>query len=339
MLGKILITAINAIVPIVLLILLGYVLKQKNFINDNFIKIGNKLMFNICLPCMLFVNVYEIGGIGDINWDVVIYSVSVICLLAVIGFAAAVTVTPVPKRKGVIMQCAFRSNFAIIGMPLAEALGGSAGASVTAVVSAFSIPTINILAVIALTIFMEDTGDNKHHFRKVLTGIVKNPLIIGVGAGLIALLIRELQVQIWGETPFRLSRDLKFLYTVLSNLKAITSPLAMIVLGGGFVFSAVKGLFKEIAVGTFMRLILAPVLGLGGAIVLSSCTDLLRCGPGEYATMIALFGSPVAVSSAVMAISMKNDEQLATQLVVWTSIGSILTIFLQVCILMAFGYL
>ena len=339
MLGRILITAVNAILPIVLLILLGYVLRQKHFINDNFIKIGNRLMFNICLPCMLFVNVYEIGGIGDINWDVVIYSVAVICLLALIGFAAAVAVTPIPKRKGVLMQCAFRSNFAIIGMPLAEALGGSAGASVTAVVSAFSIPTINILAVIALTVFMEDTGDRKQHLRKVLTGIAKNPLIIGVGAGLMALLIRELQVQLLGETVFVLSRDLKFLYTVLSNLKAITSPLAMIVLGGGFVFSAVKGLFKEIAVGTFMRLILAPVLGLGGAVLLSTYTELLSCGPGEYATLIALFGSPVAVSSAVMAISMKNDEQLATQLVVWTSIGSILTIFLQVCVLMAFGYL
>lgn len=339
MLGRILITAINAIVPIVLLILLGYVLKKKEFINDNFIKIGNKLMFNICLPCMLFVNVYDIGGISEINWDVVIYSVAVICLLAIIGFAVAIAVTPVPKRKGVLMQCAFRSNFAIIGMPLAEALGGSAGASVTAVVSAFSIPTINILAVIALTVFMEDNGQNKHQVSKVLKGIARNPLIIGVAAGLIALLVRELQVQILGDTVFKLSRDLKFLYTVLSNLKAITSPLAMIVLGGGFVFSAVKGLFKEIAVGTFVRLVLAPVLGLGGAILLSTYTDLLHCGPGEYATLIALFGSPVAVSSAVMAISMKNDEQLATQLVVWTSIGSILTIFLQVCILMAFGYL
>ena len=339
MLGRILITAINAIVPIVLLILLGYVLKKKEFINDNFIKIGNKLMFNICLPCMLFVNVYDIGGISEINWDVVVYSVAVIVLLAIIGFAVAIAVTPVPKRKGVLMQCAFRSNFAIIGMPLAEALGGSAGASVTAVVSAFSIPTINILAVIALTVFMEDNGQNKHQVSKVLKGIARNPLIIGVAAGLIALLVRELQVQILGDTVFKLSRDLKFLYTVLSNLKAITSPLAMIVLGGGFVFSAVKGLFKEIAVGTFVRLVLAPVLGLGGAILLSTYTDLLHCGPGEYATLIALFGSPVAVSSAVMAISMKNDEQLATQLVVWTSIGSILTIFLQVCILMAFGYL
>lgn len=339
MLGRILITAVNAITPIVLLILLGYVLKKKEFINDNFVKIGNKLMFNICLPCMLFVNVYDISGIGTINWDVVVYSVAVICLLAVIGFAVAVTVTPVPKRRGVLMQCAFRSNFAIIGMPLAEALGGSAGASVTAVVSAFSIPIINILAVIALTVFMEDTGENKHHLRKVLRGIVKNPLIIGVGAGLIALVIRELQVQIFGETVFKLSRDLKFFYSVLSNLKAITSPLAMIVLGGGFVFSAVKGLFKEIAMGTFMRLILAPVIGLGGAVLLSTYTNLLHCGPGEYATMIALFGSPVAVSSAVMAISMKNEEQLATQLVVWTSIGSILTIFLQVCILMVCGYL
>jgi predicted permease len=52
-----------------------------------------------------------------------------------------------------------------------------------------------------------------------------------------------------------------------------------------------------------------------------------------------MFGSPVAVSSAIMAGSMKNDEQLATQLVVWTSLLSIVTIFATVCLLMGMGLL
>lgn len=339
MLGRILITAVNAIVPIVLLILLGYTLKKKGFINDNFIKIGNQLVFYICLPVMLFVNVYEIDGIGAIGWDVVIFSAVITCVLFVLGLASTVAVTCVPERRGALLQCTFRSNFAIIGMPLAEALGGSEATAVAAVVSAFAIPLFNIFGVIALTMFMEDGTGKKHHVGRVLKGVVRNPLIIGVAAGMLALLVRELQVQAFGEVVFRLNRDAKFLYSALSSLKAIASPLAMIVLGGGFVFSAVKGLFKEIAAGTLWRLVLAPAIGLVSAVLLSTYTNILSCGPGEYAMMIALFGSPLAVSSAVMAISMKNDEQLATQLVVWTSIGSILTIFLQVCILMALGYL
>jgi hypothetical protein len=40
-----------------------------------------------------------------------------------------------------------------------------------------------------------------------------------------------------------------------------------------------------------------------------------------------------------MAGNMGSDEQLATQLVVWTSIFSILTIFIQVVLLMGMGLL
>ena len=94
---------------------------------------------------------------------------------------------------------------------------------------------------------------------------------------------------------------------------------------------------KEIVTGTVWRIVIAPLLGIGGAIVLSANTDLLHCGVNEYPALIAMFGSPVAVSSAVMAGNMGGDEQLATQLVVWTSIFSIFTIFAEVCILMALG--
>jgi predicted permease len=131
---------------------------------------------------------------------------------------------------------------------------------------------------------------------------------------------------------------MKFFYDCLTRLKAIASPFALLVLGGQFSFSAVKGMFKEIAVGTVLRLVIAPVIGIGGAILLTDW-KLLSCGVNEFPALIALFGSPVAVSSAVMAGAMHNDEQLATQLVVWTSICSVITIFLQVCLLMAAGLL
>ena len=124
-----------------------------------------------------------------------------------------------------------------------------------------------------------------------------------------------------------------FLYKVIDNLKTIASPFALLVLGGQFEFSAVRGLFKEIAIGTIWRTLIAPLIGIGGAILLAENTELLSCGVQEYPALVALFGAPVAVSSAVMAGEMKNDEQLATQLVVWSSVCSIGTIFLIVCVL------
>lgn len=338
-LGYILMTAVNAIMPILLMILLGYVLRRINFFNDNFIKISNKLVFNVCLPVMLFVNIYDIEGFYIIQWDVVTYTVLALCLLFIISFAIALTATKVPERKGVVMQCVYRSNYAIIGLPLASALGGAEAMAVAAVISAFCIPVFNIFAVISLTIFHKDPTSKKLDIGGILRNIAKNPLIIGVALGLVCLGIRQIQTDIFGDLVFSISRDTKFLYTALNSLKAITSPLALIVLGGQFTFSAVKGMFREIAVGTFSRIILAPLVGIGLAVILSNYTNLLSCGISEYPVLISVFGSPVAVSSAVMAEGMKNDGQLAAQLVVWTSLFSIFTIFITICVMMQFGLL
>lgn len=359
----ILVTAINAVVPIILLILLGYLLKRFKFLNQNFVKTGNKFVFKVCLPCMLFINIYDsMNSFADIRWDVVIYAVVAICVIFGLGLLTAIITTKKSERRGVILQCSFRSNFAIIGLTLVERLGGDTG--VAGIISAFSIPVFNILAVVALSIFtgekeqtepterssepFSETGVNqpaevkpvksKHGVKNIVLNIIKNPLIIGVVAGLVCVGIRELERALCGgEVVFSLNGNLTFLYTAIKDLKAIASPLALIVLGGQFEFSAVKGMTKEIIVGTVWRIVLAPLLGIGVAFLLSTYTNLFTFSTEVYPTLIALFGTPVAVSSAIMAGEMKNDEQLATQLVVWTSICSIATIFVMVFILMSLG--
>jgi len=337
--GNILVTAVNAVMPILLLILLGYILKKKQFISEHFVKMGNKLVFKVFLPCMLFINVYDIKSFSVIQWDIVMYSIAVVCVLFALGLGMAVLTADEAKRKGVLWQCIFRSNFAIIGLSLAAALGSEEAMGVAAVVSAFTIPLFNVFGVIALTVFVHDQEEGRQGVKDVLWNIVKNPLIIAVFLGLLCLAVRALQVRIFGETVFALNQQTKFLYTAVSNLKSIASPFALVVMGGQFTFSAVKSRRKEIIVGTLGRIVIAPLMGIGGAVLLSKYTNLLNCGVNDYPALIALFGSPVAVSSAVMAGAMDNDEQLATQLVVWTSLCSIVTIFLQVCILMWAGLL
>ena len=366
----VLLTSINAVFPIILLILLGYLLKRFKFLNDNFIKIGNKFVFKVCLPCMLCINIYDnMQSFADIRWDVVIYSTVVILIIFGLGLLTAILITKQQNRRGVILQCAFRSNFAIIGLTLVGRLGGDE--ALGGIISAFSIPVFNILAVVALSIFTEKeqsalgrealknpaptameegassspgvkASKSKNSIKSILLNIVKNPLIIGVAVGLVLVGIREIEracgwiklIEDGGVTKevvaFRLSAELKFLYTAIKDLKAIASPLALIVLGGQFEFSAVKGMTKEIIAGTIWRIVVAPLIGIGVAILLSNYTDLFTFDSTVYPTLIALFGTPVAVSSAIMAGEMKNDEQLATQLVVWTSIGSIITIFVKI---------
>ena len=338
-LGKILITAANAILPIILLILFGYWLRRVNFISDDFAKTANKFVFRVCLSCSLFINVYNIDDFASVQWDFVIYLVAAVTVLFLVGLAVAVCSTQQICRRGAILHASFRSNFAIIGLSLASVLGGQAAETAAALAAAFIMPLYNIFGVIALTVFSDAPGQGKHSIKSALVSILKNPMIVGAIIGFVCLLIRELQKLLFGGVVFSIKENIPFVFTAVNNIKTITSPLALIVLGAQFKFSAVRGMLREISAGVVMRLILAPIICVGGAILLTRYTNLLSCGVNEFPTMIALFGSPAAVSTAVMAAEMGSDEQLATQIVVWSSIGSMLTIFLQVCILMAMGFL
>lgn len=331
-------TALNAILPIVLLILLGYGLRQRGFLSEAFLKNGNRLTFRALLPVTLFLNVYNIESFAAINWPVVLYCVGMVFVLFLLGTVTLVRVTRIPQRKGVLVQSFFRSNFAIIGLPLASALGGEEALAVTSVISAFTIPVFNILAVVALTVYTGG-GGKKHSAGSMIRSICSNYMIIGTLLGLLALALRSAQVSWFGRVVFSLERDLPFLYSALSQLKAVTTPFALLVLGGQFSFSALRGMAKEIAVGTLGRIVIAPLLGIGIAVLLSRYSGLIRFGVDEYPALVALFGSPVAVSSAIMAGEMGNDEQLATQLVVWTSLFSVFTVFAAVCVLLAAGLL
>lgn len=329
-------TAINAIIPIVLVIFVGYFLKTTKFLTDDFIKLGSKLGFNLLLPTMLFVNVYNIEDIASIPWDLVLFCCCILIILFLLGLATVPLCSSVPERKGVILQSVFRSNTSVIGITLAIALGGAPAAAVAAIITAFSIPILNILAVIALSIYL-DNGE-KPNFRELLWKIIKNPLIDGIALGGVCLLLRHFQQEQLGYVAFSLSGNLRFLHLAIQQLAAIASPFALLILGGQFNFTSADSMLKEIVTGSLWRIVIAPVIALGSAWVLTNL-GILHCGAAEYPALIALFGTPTAVSSAIMAGQMKNDEQLAASLVVWTSIASIGTMFLTVCILMSAGLL
>lgn len=329
-------TAVNAVFPVVLVTFLGYFLRRIGFLPQAFISTGSRLSFNVLMPCMLFVNVYSIENFSVIRWDVVVYCIAVLLVIFLLGMATAMAVTPVPERKGVILQAAFRSNMAIVGLSLAGVLGGEEAVAMAAIVSACTLPLMNIFAVISLTVFLE--GSDKVDIGGILKNIAKNPIILGILAGMVCLLIRGTQLRYFGSVMFSLNGQLEFLYNALVSVKAMTSPFALMILGAQFDFSASKGMLREIIAGIIWRVILAPVIGIGAAVLLTKWA-VLDFGVNEFPALIALFGTPTAVSSAIMAGQMKNDEQLATQLVVWTSICSVATMFLTVCLLMAGGLL
>jgi hypothetical protein len=98
-------------------------------------------------------------------------------------------------------------------------------------------------------------------------------------------------------------------------------------------------MLKQILIGTLSRVAVVPLLVIGTAVILSRYTSLLNFDASVYPALVALFGSPVAVASAIMAQEMDNDGVLAGQLVVWTSVMSIFTLFLAILILRGLGLL
>lgn len=334
---SIFITAVNSIFPIVTIILLGYWLKRVGFLSEAFLSNGNKLVFRLLLPVMLFYNVYKTEDTDAIPWRLILYCVSALLILFLLGMATVGLFTKDPKQKGVMLQNVFRSNTSVIGIALAEALGGGAAVAVSAVLTAFTVPVLNVLAVIALTMYIGDDA-RKPTVRDTVIRIAKNPMIDGILLGMLCVVIRTLQQIFLGQVVFSIRENVRFLYTAISQVAAIASPLALLILGGQFNFTASGKMFRQIAAGTLWRIVAAPLLAIGGAYLLTQA-GVLHCGPLDYPGLIAIFGTPAAVSCPIMAAEMNNDAQLSTQLVVWTHIGSIITIFITVCILMYAGLL
>ncbi|MBQ3042390.1 MAG: AEC family transporter, partial [Clostridia bacterium] len=96
--------------------------------------------------------------------------------------------------------------------------------------------------------------------------------------------------------------------------------------------SAVKRLWKPIVITTVLRCAVIPAVGLTLAYLLIPSLQ-----GQHFAAYIALFGTPTAVSSAIMAKEMGGDGELADQLVVWTTIISAFTIFLEIVVLRSVG--
>ena len=323
-----LIFAINAVAPIILVVAIGYLLKKKGFMNADFARAANKLVFRIFLPSMLFLNVYKIGDIGEVKLNYVYYVVAVLICLFAISLPLVIGVTKHSDRRGALLQAVFRSNYALIGIPLAQSLCGDEGVAIATLLSVVSIPMLNILAVISLSLFREDGG--KPSVKKIVLDIAKNPLILSVLAGLAALGIRALFVR-WG-VEFRLS-NVKPIYSVLTYLSNLATPMALLVLGAQFEFSAVSSLRREIIFGTVARTVVVPILGIGVAFLFFRGVF----DGAHFATFVAMFCTPVAVSSVPMAQEMKADAALAGQLVVWSTLISAFTVFLAAFLLRVAG--
>jgi len=320
--------AVNAVTPILLTVAVGYLLKRLQLMNATFTKAANRLVFHVFLPAMLFLNIYRIEDLGDMEPFFILYGVLALLTIFLAAIPLSIIATKKDERRGVLVQAAFRSNYALIGIPLAESLFGAEGAAVATLLSAVCIPMLNILAVISLSVFRR--SGKAGNVREIFLGILKNPLIRSILLGLAVVGLRALLIR-YGIT-FRIS-DITPLFTVLDYLSRMATPLALLVLGAQFSFTVIGGMRREILCGTIMRVVIVPLFGIGVAyFAFRNIFD-----GAHFAAFVALFATPVAVSSVPMTQEMEGDVSLAGQLVVWTTVFSVVSVFLAAFLLRAAG--
>jgi malate permease and related proteins len=303
----------DAVAPLILIVALGFILARLKVINDTFIAIANKFCFNVCFPVSLFLSITAIDLRASVNWGLYALVVGAIVLIVVLLVLFIPRFVPGNPQRGALIQGIYRGNFLLMGYPLARNLFGDAGVVPVAMLLPVVILLFNFIAVVLLEYY--DQSSSGLDMKKVLVGIVSNPLIIGSFLGVAFSLLRI-------QLPLFISR-------ATTDVAAIAYPMALVLLGGQFKWHKLAGNRRLLTAAVLLRMIVIPVLTIGAAVLAG-----FR-GPVLGAVYI-LFCAPAAVSSYIMACNMNSDADLAGQIVLVTTLISGATFFAGAFILRAF---
>ena len=302
----------NAVLPMCLIMALGYGTRRLGWIRREEISAINKIAFRIFLPCLLYYNVYCSDLSGSFDPLLMAYAVGGVLLTFGLSLGYTLLTEKLPERRGVMIQGMFRSNYVIMGIPVATALLGADQLGTISILIAVVVPLFNMLSVVVLEVFRGQKPKPLH----ILGQIAKNPLVIGSVLGILTL-----------AAGIRLPHILE---QTIQNISAIASPLQLFLLGAFFQFSGLKTYRRELVTVSAAKLIVSPGLFLGlGA--------LLGFRGVAFVSLIGIFASPTAVNSFTMAQQMGGDAELAGDIVVTTSAMSILTMFLWIFLFKSLG--
>ena len=308
------ILSINVVAPLFFTIMFGYLIRKIDLVDDYTLKKINNLIFKTFLPMLLFFNIYNTKIEGNLNIKLMIFAPASI-LISCIGSCIIVPlIEKENKKRGVLVQAIFRSNFVLFGLPVVLSLFGEESVGITSILIAVIVPMFNFLAVIVLEMFR----GGKLEIKKVIKGIITNPLILASIIGMIMLVLKI-------KLPIVLEKT-------ISDMSKIATPLALAVLGGSFKIEKITKNIKQIVIGVVGKLIIVPIIFIPIGIYLGF-RDV------ELATIMIMLSAPVAVSSFTMAEQMEADGELAAQLVVFTSMFSVITIFLYIFVMKQLGYM
>lgn len=297
-----LILCLTAVLPILLTALCGYGARRAGLIRAEDVPRANKWAFAVFMPLMCFYNIYQSDLSSALRPRLILFAIVSILLVYALCLVWVCAFVKQKESRGVMIQGLFRSNFVILGLPLAAGLAPEGDLGVAAVLAAFVVPCFNVLAVITLEVFR----GQRPKTSKLLLDVLRNPLILGSAAGLLAL-VAGLRLPAFLEAPIR-------------DMGRAASPVMLFLLGASIrpePDASRRRLSAAVCVG---RLLVIPALVLAAAV-------LLGFRGIELVTLLAVFASPTAVASFTMAEQLGGDAPLAGKIVVLTSSLCPLTLF------------
>ena len=306
---------VNGIFPLLLLMLLGYGLRRIHFIPDAGFDALDKLCFKIFIPVMLFSNVYYADFSTAFQLDAILFMEIAMAAVFLAIFLLAPRLFPNQNALcATLVHGVSHGNLAALGIPLINNLFGQDQTAVFSIMVACSSLLTNPVLVFEHTYFQGD----KLKVGKMIWKVFTSPFLAGTLLGLFCMAVRI------AFPPF--------IETFVANLKSVSSPLALIALGGSFALKDLKNYAKPVILGVTLKCVVVPAIVLGIAVALGFRGIVL-------ASLLVIFTCPSATATFSYCRGYCGDPALASQLVVHSSIVSIFTIFLWLFSFLQLGLL
>jgi len=282
-------------------VVLGLLLHRVGLLSEALISRVSRLAFNFGLPLMLFAGAAQVDyyTLGSARY--LLAGVLATLLTVALSWIYSHRRGHPRQLQGIFVQAAFRSNLAIVGVALAVSAYGERGPLLAALPVALMTALYNVLAVWVLN----TTLGSGTSIASLLGSIARNPLIIGIAAG-VALSLSGLPVP-GALAPLGTSLSVFFL------------PLMLVCIGGSMKFLDLRRAGPITWEATLWRLCIAPLLSVVLALAMGVRGE-------QLGVLFLLLSSPVAASSFVMVVAARGDGVLAANIVVLTTLLSIVTV-------------
>ncbi len=175
---------VNTIVPVFLVILLGYFLHAKELLPSPIVGPLNRLVFYLAIPAMIFREISRVSFYAYFSPSMLGGTLAPILLVFLLGFGMLRLFKIPPSLSGTFLQSSQHGNLGYIGLAVAYYLLGAEGLTAASILAGFMMLLQNFLSVLGLQVFYKGP-ERKHKIWFFIKKVVGNPVVLAALAGII----------------------------------------------------------------------------------------------------------------------------------------------------------